>query len=179
MHSFNILLAVLFAASSAAAQTLPPSPTASVGCEPHGDHWHCDGPASSTITSVTASSSQNQGGTGTLAPSPTESIGCHPHGDHWHCEGPASTTASPTNSAASDDHDDHDEGTGTLAPSPTESIGCEPHGDHWHCDGPAAAASTSSSMSSDQPVATGGAGKVRMGGVAIVGGLLAAAGMDL
>jgi len=22
-----------------------PSPTESVGCEPHGDHWHCDGPA--------------------------------------------------------------------------------------------------------------------------------------
>lgn len=21
-----------------------PSPTESVGCEPHGDHWHCDGP---------------------------------------------------------------------------------------------------------------------------------------
>ena len=22
-----------------------PSPSQSVGCEPHGDHWHCDGPA--------------------------------------------------------------------------------------------------------------------------------------
>ena len=22
-----------------------PSPTASIGCEPHGDHWDCDGPA--------------------------------------------------------------------------------------------------------------------------------------
>lgn len=25
--------------------SLSPSPTESVGCEPHGDHWHCEGPA--------------------------------------------------------------------------------------------------------------------------------------
>ena len=24
--------------------TLAPSPTESIGCEPHGDHWHCEGP---------------------------------------------------------------------------------------------------------------------------------------
>lgn len=42
--------------------SLAPSPTESVGCEPHGDHWHCDGPASAsstpaaaTLTSTTAS----------------------------------------------------------------------------------------------------------------------------
>jgi hypothetical protein len=25
-----------------------PSPTESVGCVAHGDHWHCDGPASTS-----------------------------------------------------------------------------------------------------------------------------------
>ena len=34
--------------------TLAPSPTESVGCEPHGDHWHCDGPATAVSTSVPA-----------------------------------------------------------------------------------------------------------------------------
>jgi hypothetical protein len=28
-----------------AVRILPPSPTASVGCIAHGDHWDCDGPA--------------------------------------------------------------------------------------------------------------------------------------
>ncbi|CZS89812.1 uncharacterized protein RAG0_01066 [Rhynchosporium agropyri] len=27
-----------------------PLPTASFGCEPHDDHWHCDGPKTSSIT---------------------------------------------------------------------------------------------------------------------------------
>ena len=27
-----------------------PSPTASAGCEPHGDHWHCEGPATAVQT---------------------------------------------------------------------------------------------------------------------------------
>ncbi|KAJ2986213.1 hypothetical protein NUW58_g5133 [Xylaria curta] len=70
MHHTSSALVALFALSSALAQTLPPSPTASVGCEPHGDHWHCDGPA--TVTS-----------SGVLPPSPTASVGCEPHGDHW------------------------------------------------------------------------------------------------
>lgn len=30
---------------AAAAGVLPPSPTASIGCVPHDDHWHCEGPA--------------------------------------------------------------------------------------------------------------------------------------
>lgn len=34
--------------------SLAPSPTESVGCEPHGDHWHCDGPA---VTSGAANNS--------------------------------------------------------------------------------------------------------------------------
>ncbi|OBT69252.1 hypothetical protein VE03_01961 [Pseudogymnoascus sp. 23342-1-I1] len=40
--------------------SIAPSPTESIGCEPHGDHWHCDGPRStaaggSVITSAPAS----------------------------------------------------------------------------------------------------------------------------
>ena len=59
-----------------------PSPTESTGCEPHGDHWHCDGPAETDSTAASASS---------IAPSPTEATGREPHGDHWHCDGPAET----------------------------------------------------------------------------------------
>lgn len=59
-----------------------PSPTESTGCEPHGDHWHCDGPAETGSTAASTSS---------IMPSPTESVGCEPHGDHWHCDGPAET----------------------------------------------------------------------------------------
>ena len=142
-----------------------PSPTDSVGCEPHGDHWsvplyitrvsdianlqnkttyrHCEGPATTAVPSETEA--QDPG------PSPTDSVGCEPHGDHWsvpllysiprisdisdiegnlqnqtvhrHCEGPATTLVT---SESAD-----------PGPSPTESVGCEPHGDHWHCEGPA------------------------------------------
>ena len=38
-----------------AGETLPPSPVESVGCEPHGDHWHCDGPASTMVTPAPSS----------------------------------------------------------------------------------------------------------------------------
>ncbi|KAH6850109.1 hypothetical protein B0I37DRAFT_413532 [Chaetomium sp. MPI-CAGE-AT-0009] len=89
----------------ALAQELAPSPTESIGCEPHGDHWHCEGPrppattepttptppAVITTTSAAAGGDDehtDEAGTASLAPSPTESIGCEPHGDHWHCEGP-------------------------------------------------------------------------------------------
>ncbi|RYP27893.1 hypothetical protein DL767_007481 [Monosporascus sp. MG133] len=152
MKTFSPAFAALLAAALAAAQSLPPSPTASVGCEPHGDHWDCEGPASVTAvdtitsTSVVATASSwhdHEEGTESLAPSPTESVGCEPHGDHWHCEGPASATTGAPAASTTSDHDDeyhdHLESTGSLAPSPTESVGCEPHGDHWHCEGPAAA----------------------------------------
>ena len=68
-----------------------PSPTESVGCEPHGDHWHCDGPR------VTSSAAPNPTGSSTksLKPSPTESVGCEPHGDHWHCDGPQTSGTAP------------------------------------------------------------------------------------
>lgn len=43
-----------------------PSPTASEGCEPHGDHWHCDGPVetgdSSSTSDAAASSATGSGG---------------------------------------------------------------------------------------------------------------------
>lgn len=40
-----------------------PSPTESVGCEPHNDHWHCDGPieTSSSSSSASASASASAG----------------------------------------------------------------------------------------------------------------------
>lgn len=75
-------------------ETLAPSPTESVGCEPHGDHWHCEG-ARTDVTAATtdADHSHSAGATESLAPSPTESVGCEPHGDHWHCDGPATAAS--------------------------------------------------------------------------------------
>lgn len=76
---------------------LPPSPTESVGCEPHGDHWHCDGPRVTDASAVTTAThdhddeDHDHSATGVLPPSPTESVDCEPHGDHWHCDGPRST----------------------------------------------------------------------------------------
>ncbi|KAK3395795.1 hypothetical protein B0T20DRAFT_45618 [Sordaria brevicollis] len=104
---------------TALAQSLPPSPTASVGCEPHGDHWHCDGPKVTSLATVVTSA----------APATTSEA--HDHDDHDHDE---------------EDHDhDHDEHTSvSLKPSPTESYGCEPHGDHWHCAGHVSATATAS-----------------------------------
>ncbi|KAL4726611.1 hypothetical protein ACLX1H_005499 [Fusarium chlamydosporum] len=116
-----------------AQETLAPSPTESVGCEPHGDHWHCE-----AARTAEDSHSHSAGATESLAPSPTESVGCEPHGDHWHCEAAKSTlaTEAKVTTEAEHDHDhDHDHtGTESMAPSPTESTGCEPHGDHWHCE---------------------------------------------
>ncbi|KAL2222650.1 hypothetical protein M432DRAFT_12791 [Thermoascus aurantiacus ATCC 26904] len=140
------IFAVLALASCPAvlAQEDPgPSPTESVGCEPHGDHWHCAGPAPTITPDVTTVVTP-------LVPSPTESVGCEPHGDHWHCDGPRVTSTD----------DGHSHTASPAIPSPTESVGCEPHGDHWHCDGPASAtasatsssASSSASASPSEPV---------------------------
>lgn len=101
--SISIIVAVLLAC--AAAQTLAPSPTESVGCELHEDHWHCDGPVSTT--QVAAISSTLSGADSAL------------------------TTSVTTTTEGHDEHDDHASGRGSLSPSPTESVGCEPHGDHW------------------------------------------------
>lgn len=47
-------------------ESLAPSPTESVGCSPHGDHWHCEGPAttaaeeSEATTDVEASPTEDE-----------------------------------------------------------------------------------------------------------------------
>ncbi|PKS05975.1 hypothetical protein jhhlp_007808 [Lomentospora prolificans] len=89
------------------AQSLAPSPTESIGCQPHGDHWHCEAARPTEGGEAPVSSDAP-------APAPTESAHSGEEEDHGHDAGASES----------------------LAPSPTESIGCEPHGDHWHCDGP-------------------------------------------
>lgn len=79
-----------------------PSPTESVGCEPHGDHWHCDGPAE---TGTGAEASTTSATASPAVPSPTESVGCEPHGDHWHCDGPAETGSASTSASSSGDEE--------------------------------------------------------------------------
>ncbi|EGS17078.1 uncharacterized protein CTHT_0074060 [Thermochaetoides thermophila DSM 1495] len=130
--------------SAALGQTLAPSPTESVGCTPHGDHWHCEGPR------VTATET---GAAVTTTPVLDD------HGDHDHDH----------DEEGHHDHTDHTEGPSSvsLAPSPTESYGCHPHGDHWHCEGPRTALSsgtgvttlvtTTSAAASSTPDATDGA----------------------
>ncbi|KAH6955807.1 hypothetical protein BKA56DRAFT_681269 [Ilyonectria sp. MPI-CAGE-AT-0026] len=162
MKTAAIAIALLGLLPSTFAQTLAASPTESYGCEPHGDHYHCEGARATLSTVVTSAAAAatteahdhdeddhdedehtDASGTGTLAASPTESYGCEPHGDHYHCEGARATLSTVVSQAAAattteaHDHDDHDDetGTGSAAASPTESYGCEAHGDHWHCDG--------------------------------------------
>ncbi|KAG6290694.1 hypothetical protein E4U46_001632 [Claviceps purpurea] len=111
--------------SAASRSALPPSPTGSGVCEPHGDHWHCHAATStdtgSAIDTVSASAT---------------AASCVPHNDHWHCPSgvtkpstpPAQTQsgAKPTTSHTDDDddHDDHHRDAGKE---------CTPHNDHWHC----------------------------------------------
>jgi hypothetical protein len=135
------------------AQTLSPSPTESVGCVPHNDHWYVaqstsfytlsrqphrlqhDIPSNEAFRTLIRIYRDCDG------PRPTTSAGT-----------PPATTVTPTSSAHdhNDDDDDHTDasGSGTLGPSPTASVGCEPHGDHWHCDGPRPAGTTINSITS-------------------------------
>ncbi|KXX74864.1 hypothetical protein MMYC01_206704 [Madurella mycetomatis] len=123
MKTPAVLFLLGLCALPALAQELGPSPTESIGCEPHGDHWHCEGPRPPSTSS---------------APPPVVT---------------ATAAPEPTTTAAGDGDDDegteHTDapGTGSLEPSPTESIGCEPHGDHWHCEGPRPPAETGSETS--------------------------------
>ncbi|CAI0654230.1 unnamed protein product [Colletotrichum noveboracense] len=98
------ILAILgfsaFAMAQSSSATLPPAPTESYGCEPHGQHWHCEGAVATTGAAGAAT---------TLST--------------------ATTTATATEDHDHDDHD-HASGTASLAPSPTESSQCTPHGDH-------------------------------------------------
>lgn len=56
-----------------------PSPTESAGCEPRGDHWHCDGPATAvaavTSPAMTGGVAQLKGSNASnVSTSPTSSI---------------------------------------------------------------------------------------------------------
>lgn len=149
-----VLNTALLLAAPALAQTtaapLVPSPTESTGCHLHGDHWHCDGPATGAATAAATAAAHDdhdhdheeeghdhaaeeagheghdheaeEAAAAGAAPSPTESTGCHLHGDHWHCDGPASATAT----AASPDA------------TPTGRGKCTWHETHWDCEKAAA-----------------------------------------
>ncbi|KAM7188476.1 hypothetical protein V8F33_010626 [Rhypophila sp. PSN 637] len=121
------LLPLALGQGSVSTASLAPSPTQSVGCEAHGDHWHCDGPR---VTSITVSPSTLLTSRLTTTPPAVTSASAHPDhdDDHEHHD---------------DDHDDHDDDA-SIKPSPTGSVGCVAHGDHWHCDGPATATPTQS-----------------------------------
>ncbi|EEH18258.2 hypothetical protein PABG_00821 [Paracoccidioides brasiliensis Pb03] len=82
--------------STRTSRTPAPSPTESVGCTLHVDHWHCSGPATTHhhSTQNTTTTMHHHNGHKTSShkdpgPSPPGSVGCTPHGDHWHCSGPA------------------------------------------------------------------------------------------
>ncbi|KAK1579206.1 uncharacterized protein LY79DRAFT_523070 [Colletotrichum navitas] len=123
MKTSQILAAFGFTTlAMAQSESLAPSPTESFGCEPHIDHWHCEGarPTAAITSTVMIASS--------FLSTPS-----------------ASATVTKDHDHDDDDHDHDHSGTGsyTLAPSPTESFGCEAHIDHWHCEGPVTAASGS------------------------------------
>lgn len=44
-----------------------PSPTESEGCEPHGDHWHCDGPAETGAEDDAEETDPAEAGVGALS----------------------------------------------------------------------------------------------------------------
>ncbi|KXX80657.1 hypothetical protein MMYC01_203388 [Madurella mycetomatis] len=147
MKAFTYAALVLGLFSAALAQEDPgPSPTESVGCVPHDDHWDCEGPR--VTTSVADAVTTTASGTDVVT-----------------TDVPALTTSA---AGDGDDHDhegdeDHTDapGTGSPGPSPTESFGCEPHGDHWHCEGHVTETlSGSDSGSSPSSTPTGDAGAV-------------------
>ncbi|KAL8999154.1 MAG: hypothetical protein Q9169_001933 [Polycauliona sp. 2 TL-2023] len=175
LTGFTFILSTTFAtlALTQGAEDPGPSPTASIGCEPHGDHCqelttaffrgrHCDGPRPAgvaTTTSAAAAAAQDEG-TGTPAsPPPTESVGCEIHGDHYHCDGPATGAATATGTSTAEaaeegeEHDHENEGETLSTPPPTESVGCVAHGDHYDCEGPASAAQATA-----PPTTTGSVG---------------------
>lgn len=102
-----------------------PSPTESVGCHPHGDHWHCDRPASigAVVTSALSHDHEESATVTPTKPSPTESVGCHPHGDHWHCDGPRETGATTFTSAVGSSSSSSPTATPEDAPDAAGNIG--------------------------------------------------------
>ncbi|RSL67935.1 hypothetical protein CEP54_003018 [Fusarium duplospermum] len=170
--TFAVALLGLFPAVLAA-ETLAPSPTESIGCEPHGDHWHCEAARTTLATAKAPATTDEEdhddheaGESESLAPSPTESVGCEPHGDHWHCEAARTSGGAAADAVTSE----------SIAPSPTESVGCEPHGDHWHCEGPATGAA-SGTAASGTPTSSGEVTVTNAAGIQMVPvvGLFAAA----
>ncbi|KAM7194670.1 hypothetical protein V8F20_007862 [Naviculisporaceae sp. PSN 640] len=144
------LLPLALGQGSLTTASLGPSPTQSVGCEPHGDHWDCEGPR---VTSGAATPSTLLISRTTAPPSAITSSPADPDHDHDHDD-----------DHSEEDHDDHDDDvphTGSLKPSPTESVGCTVHGDHWHCDAPATASPTQSTSTTAVPT---GASTVGSGG---------------
>ncbi|KAK4647418.1 uncharacterized protein QC761_101320 [Podospora bellae-mahoneyi] len=132
MKAVTYAALLLGALSTALGQTTAdpgPSPTESIGCVPHNDHWDCEGPR---VTDAVVTTGMATG----AAPVVTTAAAHHDHDsdgdDHDH------------DHDHTDDEDDHTDapGTGSIKPSPTESYGCEAHGDHWHCDGHRTASST-------------------------------------
>ncbi|KAJ2899993.1 hypothetical protein MKZ38_002712 [Zalerion maritima] len=115
------------------AQSLAPSPTESVGCVPHEDHWHCEAarPSSTTLATEASEAPPLSSSSPTTASSSDEDHDDHDHDDD---DGDEANNATGTITVADSDSAS---ASATLAPSPTESTGCSPHGDHWHCEGPA------------------------------------------
>ncbi|KAJ6446633.1 hypothetical protein O9K51_01406 [Purpureocillium lavendulum] len=100
--------ALAVASPQAASQSLPPSPTGSGVCEPHGDHWHCH------PTSTSAHDDDHH----------TEATGsCEPQGDHWHCpSGVPKPTTPPAQSTTGGGSTGTTGGvTGSASPSATGS----------------------------------------------------------
>lgn len=104
------VIAALAMGQDSTSASLAPSPTESVECAPHGDHWHCEGPRETLTESAEGveetgdhdgddDGHDDEAGTGSLASSPTGSVGCELHGDHWDCDGPAETATESTESA--------------------------------------------------------------------------------
>ncbi|KAK4203956.1 hypothetical protein QBC40DRAFT_303913 [Triangularia verruculosa] len=168
-----LLLGALSCAMGQTTADPGPSPTESIGCVAHNDHWDCEGPR---VTDAVVTTS-----TGTAPVVPTTAIH-HDHDDdddHDH------------DHDHTDDEDDHTDspGTGSIKPSPTESYGCESHGDHWHCEGHRTASSalvvvTTATNGADSEAATtttstSTAGAAQVTGLSLAAGVVALVAMAL
>uniref|UniRef100_A0A8H7KEJ1 Hydrophobin n=1 Tax=Bionectria ochroleuca TaxID=29856 RepID=A0A8H7KEJ1_BIOOC len=142
------VVALLGLASLSYAQA--PSPTESIGCEPHGDHWSVTKPS----TQMVSKSSEMETYIVALLGTARDLALLQPLSALLHCEGPAtSATSAAVTTSASEDHDHDHSSTVDPGPSPTESVGCQPHGDHWHCEGPAVTSGASSNVPSSSSAA--------------------------
>ncbi|OIW29308.1 hypothetical protein CONLIGDRAFT_715669 [Coniochaeta ligniaria NRRL 30616] len=154
---FSLLSLALGQDDNSASGSLASSPTQSVGCTTHGDHWHCKGPrVTSSPVVITTTISGVAVATTSIASHDHDHDGDHDHDDH-------SYTAAP--------------GTGSLKPSPTESHGCEAHGDHWDCAGPVTATGATSTgatptarttRTDSAATVTGGASRLQAAGLGFV-----------